>query len=107
MFLGCRTCEAEEPLLKLVPDIVGADPMAAALLVECRGQTPEDLQVYPGNSCLYCCLCLSQMPSVVLALRNQVCGRDSAECESTAEVVAGGLVLEGWHAHVDVLVVPV
>jgi hypothetical protein len=41
----CRQCEAEEPLLKLVPDIVGADPMAAALLVECRGQTPEDLQV--------------------------------------------------------------
>lgn len=56
--LGCRTCEAEEPLLKLVPDIVGADPMAAALLVECRGQTPEDLKVYPppsvwGNLGLY------------------------------------------------------
>lgn len=28
----------------LVPDIKDADPMAAALLIECRGQTPKDLQ---------------------------------------------------------------
>jgi hypothetical protein len=44
----CRQCEPEEALLKLVPDIVEADPLAAALLVECRGQTKEDLQVRPA-----------------------------------------------------------
>ncbi len=44
----CRQCEPEEALLKLVPDIVEADPLAAALLVECRGQTKEDLQVCPA-----------------------------------------------------------
>ncbi len=32
-------------MTRLVPDIKGADPGAAGLLVECRGQTPESLQV--------------------------------------------------------------
>ncbi|BDA46133.1 probable glycolate oxidase subunit GlcD at N-terminal half [Coccomyxa sp. Obi] len=37
-------CEKDEGMTRLVPDIKGADPGAAALLVECRGQTPESLQ---------------------------------------------------------------
>jgi D-lactate dehydrogenase len=28
----------------LVPDILGADPMAAALLIECRGRDADALQ---------------------------------------------------------------
>ena len=32
-------------MARLVPDIGNADPMAAGLLVECRGQTPEALEV--------------------------------------------------------------
>ena len=32
-----RECEADEGMARLVPDIRGADPMAAALLIECRG----------------------------------------------------------------------
>jgi hypothetical protein len=38
-----RECEADEDLCALV-DIKGADATAAALLVECRGRTPEDLR---------------------------------------------------------------
>ena len=30
---------------KWVPDILGADPMAAALLIECRGRDAAALQV--------------------------------------------------------------
>ena len=37
-------CGKDEDMTRLVPDIVGADPMAAALLIECRGGTPEGLQ---------------------------------------------------------------
>ena len=42
-------------MARLVPDIGQADPMAAGLLVECRGQTPEAMEVRPppissGNS---------------------------------------------------------
>lgn len=37
-------CEKDEDMFRLVPDIKGADPMAAALLIECRGETPEALQ---------------------------------------------------------------
>ena len=32
-------------MARLVPDIGQADSMAAGLLVECRGQTPESLEV--------------------------------------------------------------
>ncbi len=32
-----RECESNEDMARLVPDIKGADPMAAALLIECRG----------------------------------------------------------------------
>ncbi|KAI3429690.1 hypothetical protein D9Q98_005775 [Chlorella vulgaris] len=39
-----RECEGNEDMLRLVPDIKGADPMAASLLIECRGSTEEDLQ---------------------------------------------------------------
>ena len=31
--------------MKLVKDIQGSDPMAAALLIECRGRTTEALEV--------------------------------------------------------------
>jgi len=34
-----------------IPEIAGADPMAASLLIECRGQTDEALQVR-GAGCL-------------------------------------------------------
>lgn len=37
-----RECEANEDLCALV-DIAGADPMAAALLIECRGKSQRDL----------------------------------------------------------------
>lgn len=40
-----RECEADEGMVRLVPDIKGADPGAAGLLIECRGQTPECLNV--------------------------------------------------------------
>ena len=32
-------------MVKLVKDIQGSDPMAAALLIECRGRTTEALEV--------------------------------------------------------------
>lgn len=38
-----RECESDENMIRLVPDIKGCGPMAAALLIECRGSTPEDL----------------------------------------------------------------
>eukprot|EP00210_Caulerpa_lentillifera_P003146 g3006.t1 len=38
-----RECMLHDTMPTLVPDIDGADPMAAALLIECRGQTPEAL----------------------------------------------------------------
>ena len=41
-----RECEADEGLTKLVVDIKGADPGAAALLIECRGEDAETLQVW-------------------------------------------------------------
>lgn len=37
-------CEGDEDLLKLVPCIKGADPMAAALLIECRGRDAAALE---------------------------------------------------------------
>lgn len=40
-----RECEADEGLTRLVVDIKGADPGAAALLIECRGEDAETLQV--------------------------------------------------------------
>lgn len=40
-----RECEADEGLTKLVVDIKGADPGAASLLIECRGEDAETLQV--------------------------------------------------------------
>eukprot|EP00879_Flechtneria_rotunda_P005800 GHRR01006103.1.p1 GENE.GHRR01006103.1~~GHRR01006103.1.p1 ORF type:complete len:946 (+),score=315.50 GHRR01006103.1:676-3513(+) len=39
-----RECEADEDMSRLVPDILGADPMAAALLIECRGRDASALQ---------------------------------------------------------------
>lgn len=39
-----RECEADEEMARLVPDILGADPMAAALLIECRGRDSGTLQ---------------------------------------------------------------
>lgn len=39
-----RECEADEEMARLVPDILGADPMAAALLIECRGRDASALQ---------------------------------------------------------------
>jgi D-lactate dehydrogenase len=45
-----RECEADEEMARLVPDILGADPMAAALLIECRGRDSGALQV--GQFCL-------------------------------------------------------
>jgi hypothetical protein len=39
-----RECEADEQMATLVPDILGADPMAAALLIECRGRDAGALQ---------------------------------------------------------------
>lgn len=40
-----RECEADEAMTKLVPSIKGSDPMAAALLIECRGKDEADLKV--------------------------------------------------------------
>ena len=41
---------SSQDIQKLLPGIVGADPTAAALLIECRGQTPEALEVWDqGN----------------------------------------------------------
>ncbi|PNW82667.1 hypothetical protein CHLRE_06g288700v5 [Chlamydomonas reinhardtii] len=39
-----RECENNEDMMRLVPDIKGCDPMAAALLIECRGQDEAALQ---------------------------------------------------------------
>lgn len=39
-----RECESDEKMTSLVPDIKGCGPMAAALLIECRGSTAEDLE---------------------------------------------------------------
>ena len=44
-----RECEADEALTKLVVDIKGADPGAAALLIECRGEDAQTLQVSPRS----------------------------------------------------------
>lgn len=38
-----RQCESNEDMVRLVPSIVGADTMAASLLIECRGQTQHAL----------------------------------------------------------------
>ena len=51
-----RECEADEGLTKLVVDIKGADPGAAALLIECRGEDAETLQVNTHTQLLqHCC----------------------------------------------------
>ncbi len=42
--VSLKECEKDEEMKRLVPDIVGADPMAAALLIECRGRDKEALQ---------------------------------------------------------------
>jgi len=39
-----RECENHDKMPELVPCVKGSDPMAAALLVECRGQTTEALE---------------------------------------------------------------
>lgn len=38
-----RDCSNEEKFVSLVPEVTESGPMAAALLIECRGQTSEDL----------------------------------------------------------------
>lgn len=53
-----RECEADEGLTRLVVDIKGADPGAAALLIECRGEDAETLQV--------CSVLQQAMPLLVL-----------------------------------------
>lgn len=41
-----RECKIHDKMPKVVPDIAGnPDPMAAALLIECRGQTPDALKM--------------------------------------------------------------
>jgi hypothetical protein len=40
-----RDSEIDEDFVRLVPDAKDAGPGAAALLIECRGQTPDKLQV--------------------------------------------------------------
>lgn len=40
-----RECEANDDMTRLVPDIKGADSMAAALLIECRGSDEAALKV--------------------------------------------------------------
>ena len=40
----CRDSEIDEDFVRLVPDAKDAGPGAAALLIECRGQTPDKLQ---------------------------------------------------------------
>ena len=48
----CREVERDEGMVKLVKDIQGSDPMASALLIECRGRTPEALEVrQPTHRC--------------------------------------------------------
>ena len=43
--LDCREIEVNERMQELVPDIRGSDKLAAGLLIECRGQSEEALQV--------------------------------------------------------------
>ena len=38
-----RECASNEDMTRLVPEIDGCGPMAAALLIECRGRSEEDL----------------------------------------------------------------
>ena len=40
-----RQIEQDEGMVRLVPDIQGSDTGAAGLLIECRGQSPEALEV--------------------------------------------------------------
>lgn len=44
-----RECVSDESMVSLVPDIKDCGPMAAALLIECRGQTAEDLESRIGE----------------------------------------------------------
>lgn len=46
--LAGRECERDEELVRLVPCMKSAGPTAASLLIECRGRTPEILQVREG-----------------------------------------------------------
>ena len=58
----CREVERDEGMVKLVKDIQGSDPMASALLVECRGRTPEALEVCRAESLEFCmCLCVAEL----------------------------------------------
>ena len=41
----CRECEQNGSMVDLVPGITGADATAAGLLIECRGQTEQALNV--------------------------------------------------------------
>ena len=41
-----RQIEQDEGMVRLVPDIQGSDNGAAGLLIECRGQTPQALEVW-------------------------------------------------------------
>lgn len=46
----CREIEVNERMQELVPDIRGSDKLAAGLLIECRGQSAEALQVPHCNT---------------------------------------------------------
>ena len=54
-------------MVRLVPDIRGSDPGASGLLIECRGQTPEALEVptgFLGTTCLLTHASLGRCPCI-------------------------------------------
>ena len=56
-------------MVKLVKDIQGSDPMASALLVECRGRTPEALEVRrAANPAHKPCMRLTLIASLLMCL---------------------------------------
>ena len=64
----CREVERDEGMVKLVKDIQGSDPMASALLVECRGRTPEALEVRHAAKARKYCMCLTSVAFLLMCL---------------------------------------
>lgn len=66
----CRECEIDEDLKRLVPDMKDAGPTAAALLIECRANGPEGLQVSPSLTpvCNELAACYTQLPLFMLSV---------------------------------------
>ncbi len=100
-----RECEADEGLTKLVVDIKGADPGAAALLIECRGEDAATLQVQISTGAYLAVLHLCrhfafQVLSAVLLLTAAVTWlqlKVSCSLELMAAVVSyGSLVVQQW-----------